>query len=178
MSFERVIKEYRELNANPIENCGVTIGLINEGNYNDWKITMSAPKDSWYKGGLFHLNAHFPDKYPNEPPEVYFVTPIYHLNVNPRAPRNQGDEPLGHICISTLNWWKSEYKMKEVLYNIYLLFYCFNSYSGYGVERIKEYNEDGSAVFEEKAKYFTKKYANPKRDSIEYDRTQDWDFNL
>ena len=32
-------------------------------------------------------------------PEVYFNTPIYHLNVNPRAPRSSEDIPLGHISL-------------------------------------------------------------------------------
>ena len=176
MSLDRIYREFFELNSHPIINCGITVGRVNEDNYRDWKVTMIAPSDSIYKNGLFFLKVHFPDNYPKEPPDVYFVTPIYHLNVNPIAPRNEGDESLGHICISTLNWWKPEYKMKEVLYNIYLLFYCFNSYSGYGMERTKEFNED-RLVFDEKAKLFTKKYAFSKN-CINYDRTQDWDFNL
>ena len=175
MFSKRVYEEFKELQSEPIGNCGITIGLVNEDSFNDWKVTMTAPKDSWYKDGLFFLNVHFPDKYPNEPPVVYFITPIYHLNVNPRVPRNDGDEPLGHICISTLNWWKPEYKIKEVLLNIYLLFYCFNSDSGYGIDRIKEYNQSRE-VFHEKARYFTKKYAMTF--SNYYDRDKDWDFNI
>ena len=120
------------------------------------------------------MNVHFPYNYPKEPSDIDFVTLIYHLN--PKVPRNEGNESLGHICISTLNWWKPEYKMKEVLYNIYLLFYCFNSYSGYGKERIKENNDD-KEVFDETAKFFTKKYAFSKT-YINYDRTQDSDFIL
>ena len=177
MSSRRAFEEYIELNKDPNTNCGITVGLVNGDSYNDWKVTMTAPKDSWYKGGLFFLNVHFPLDYPNKPPEVYFVTPIYHLNVNPRAPRNDGDEPLGHVCISTLNWWRPEYKIKEVLLNIYLLFYCFNSDSGYGIERIKEYNEDYGMVFEEKAKYFTKKYAMYRGQNY-VERDKDWDFNI
>ena len=123
MSLERIYKEYHDLNSDPIINCGLTVGLVNEDSYKDWKATIEGPKDSFYKYGLFILNIHFPDNYPNEPPEVYFITPIYHLNVNPIAPRNEGDESLGHVWISTLNWWKPEYKMREVLLNIYQLFY-------------------------------------------------------
>ena len=176
MSLERLYKEFHDLHRNPICNCGITIGLVNENSYKDWKITMTGPKDSYYKDGLFFLNAHFPDNYPNEPPEVFFITPIYNLNVNPKAPKNEGDESLGHICISTLNWWKPEYTMREVLYNIYLLFYCCNSTSGYGIERTEEYNRDFD-IYLEKAKYFTKKYANPKN-YMNYDKTVDWDFSL
>ena len=176
MSLDRLYKEFHDLHRNPICNCGITIGLVNENSYKDWKITMTGPKDSCYKGGIFLLNAHFPDNYPNEPPEVFFITPIYNLNVNPKAPKNEGDESLGHICISTLNWWKPEYTMREVLYNIYLLFYCCNSTSGYGIERTKEYIENNE-VYWEKAKYFTKKYAKS-YNCKNYDRFEDWDFDF
>ena len=176
MSLERLYKEYHELDSNPITNCGITVGLVNENSYKDWKLTMTGPKDSYYKDGLFVLNAHFPDNYPNEPPEVFFITPIYNLNVNPKAPKNEGDESLGHICISTLNWWKPEYTMREVLLNIYLLFYCCNSTSGYGIDRTIEYNRD-LGTYLEKAKFFTKKYANPKN-CMNYDKTVDWDFDI
>ena len=160
MSLERLFTEYHELNSNPITNCGITVGLVNENSYKDWKITMTGPKDSCYKGGIFLLNAHFPDNYPNEPPEVFFITPIYNLNVNPKAPKNEGDESLGHICISTLNWWKPEYKMRKVLHNIFLLLYFPNPDSAYGIDRSKEYIEDDGSVYFSKIKHFTKKISN------------------
>ena len=64
------MKNLRKL-IKPIYNCGITIGLINESNY-DWKITLTGPKDSPYRNGIFILNAHFPDDYPNKPPEVFY----------------------------------------------------------------------------------------------------------
>ena len=70
MSLERLYQEYLELNSNPISNCGITVGLGNNDSYKDWKGAIIAPKDFFYKGGLFFLNVHFPDNYPNEPPEV------------------------------------------------------------------------------------------------------------
>ena len=178
MSLERIIKEYYELNKNPIINCGITIGLVNDGSFKDWRVSMQGPKDSPYRSGIFVLNVSFPDNYPNEPPEIYFITPIYHLNINPQAPKNEGDEfdKLGHVSISTLNWWNPKYKMREVLHNIYSLFYFANPDSPYGIDRAREYIEDTN-TFYEKAKYFTKKYA--KSDfNINYDRTKDWDFNI
>ena len=174
---KRNVEEYKELNKNPITNCGVTVGLVNEDCYDDWKITLFGPKDpkNPYYGGLFLLRAHFPPDYPNNPPEVYFMTPIYHVNVKPTV---EGNESLGHVCISTLNWWNSEYKMKEVLLNIYSLFFMHNPDSAYGTERATEYNDDEGALYFEKAKVFTKKYANPHNQNTDYDRSQDWDFNI
>ena len=116
--YKRNFEEYKELNDNPITNCGVTVGLVNEASYDDWKITLIGPQDTYYKNGLFILNIHFPPEYPNKAPEVFFITPIYHLNVNPTAPKKPGDESLGHVCISTLNWWNPQYTIREVLLNI------------------------------------------------------------
>ena len=176
MSFDRLFEEFHELEIHPNSNYGITVGLEKEDSYKDWKVTMSGPKDTCYKGGLFVLNVHFPDNYPNEPPEVCFITPIYHLNVNPKAPEKEEDgfHKLGNVCISTLNWWKPEYKIKEVLLNIYFQ----NPDSAYGSDRSKEYKEFDGCMFYEKAHFFTKKYATSLYYNENYDRTQDWDFNI
>ena len=177
---KRNVEEYKNLNSNPIPNIGMCVGLVDDNNYDDWKVTFKAPGDTPYKGGLFFLRIHFPPDYPNKAPEVYFITPIYHLNVNPCVPKKEGDESLGHVCISTLNWWKPEYTIKEVLLNIYSLFYMANVDSPYGINRAKEYIENRE-VYEEKVKLFTKKYAkalNKKNSTQSYERDQNWDFNL
>ena len=177
---ERLYEEFKEISSNPDGNCGITVGLVDGSNF-DWQITLTAPKDTVYQGGLFILRAHFPPDYPNHPPEVYFITPIYHVNVKPTAPKTEGEESLGHVCISTLNWWSPQYKMKEVLLNIYSLFYMHNPESAYGTERAKEYNDEQDtkhSIYFEKVKYFTKKYANPKNSNYAYDPNQDWDFTI
>ena len=175
--LDRIIEEYHDINKNPIANCGQTLGLFNESDYRKWRVTLLGPIDSSYKGGLFCLGCEFPEKYPLEPPEVYFITPIYHLNINPNAPKYPNDIPLGHVSISTLDWWKPEYSMKEVFINIFYLFYIANPESPYGIDRAEEFR-DNRATYEEKVKYFTKKYAHPFIASESYDRTKDWNFNI
>ena len=140
---------------------------------------MVGPKDSSYAGGLFKLSVYFPDGYPQKPPDVCFETPIYHINVNPKAPKHKEDteEKLGHICISTLNWWKPEYRIKELLINIFALFYLHNPESPYGLERATEYFCD-RGLYEEKIKHFTHKYASIDKPEVVYDKTKDWDFSL
>ena len=65
-----------------------------------------------------------------------------------------GAEPLGHVCISTLNWWKPEYKMIEVLTNIFGLFYMANPESPYGLDRAQELQFNRS-LHKEKIKFFS-----------------------
>ena len=38
MSFERIREEYNELSKDPITNCGMTVGLVNENSYKDWRV--------------------------------------------------------------------------------------------------------------------------------------------
>ena len=176
---DRILQEFKDINRNPITNCGVTVGLVNEEDITKWRISLLGPRDTSYAGGLFYLSIDFPPQYPQKAPEVCFLTPIYHVNVNPRLPRMPGAESLGHVCISTLNWWKPEYRMREVLTNIFALFYMGNPDSPYGLDRADEYRNN-RAAFEEKIKYFTKKYANPLGgvNSKHLRRDQDWNFNF
>ena len=175
-AMKKIKSEFEEINKNPMSNIGVTVGLPDEDNIFEWRVTLMGPKDTSYKGGVFVLKILFPDDYPAHAPEVTFKTPIYHVNVNPMKSNMQGAEPLGHVCISTLNWWKPEYKMRELLTNIFALFYMGNPDSPYGLERAEELRNN-RAIYEEKIKYFTKKYASMMSSGNKFDRDHDWNFN-
>ena len=157
-AINKIKEEYQDISKNPIGNIGVSVGLPNEDNIFEWECTLTGPKETSYEGGSFILNVKFPDNYPEKGPEVCFKTPIYHLNINPRKTESEG---LGHICISTLAWWKPEYNMKKVLLDIYALFFQANPDSAYGLERGDEFRFKRE-LYEEKVKYFTQKYANSK----------------
>ena len=169
----QIKKEFDDINSTPVQNIGVTVGLVNDNMF-EWQATIIGPADTPYKNGLFILNIKFPDNYPESAPEVCFVTPIYHLNVNPHAPKSSGYQSLGHVCVSTLNDWKSGCKMREVLTNIFALFYLANPKSPYGMDRAEEMLKNRT-LYDEKVKYFTKKYANPRKAMKKYDT--DWDFS-
>ena len=176
--LDRIIKEYKDINRNPIGNCGVTVGLFDENDFTKWRVTLLGPKDSSYRNGLFFLSITFPYDYPEKPPEVCFLTPIYHVNVNPKAKRGGNGESLGHVCISTLNWWSPEYTMRELLTNIFALFYLANPDSPYGLDRADEFRNN-RAIYEEKIKEFTRRYASPMRNQNVFpDKNMDWDFSL
>jgi len=173
-AMKRLKEELKDLSRNPLTNFGITVGLLDEDNLFEWKCTILGPSDTCYKGGLFYLKFIFPDNYPNSKPEIFFTTPIYHLNVKFFA---NGVQPLGHICLSTLNEWQSSYSLRKVLPEIFYLFSHNNPLSPYDYtnqSRRNEY-ENNRALFEEKAKYFTKKYANPLGKKKEF--TTDWDFS-
>lgn len=49
------------------------------------KATIIGPIDTPYAEGIFELEFRFPDDYPFKPPRIWFITPIYHFNVNDRG---------------------------------------------------------------------------------------------
>ena len=61
--------------------ANVTVTQINDDFY-ALKGTMRGPADSPYEGGVFSLNITLPEQYPFEPPQITFVTKIYHCNIN------------------------------------------------------------------------------------------------
>ena len=170
MGLTLIKNEFNDLAQNPIAAIGVCVGIPNENNPYEWRCTMIGPNDTSFAGGLFYLKIRFPKNYPESAPEVLFVTPIYHVNVNHI---NQPGCPLGHICLSTLNFWNPEYRMREVLTNIFALFYMGNPDSPYGIDRQVEMVKHQD-LFERKVKYFTQKYASPQ---IGYKEYNSWDFS-
>ena len=176
--IDRIITEFNDLCNNPMTGMGLTLCLVNESDYRKWRITLIGPNDTSYKNGLFIIEIAFPEKYPQKSPEAYFITPIYHVNVQPKAKniKNDDNQELGHIDISILNWLTPENKMKDVILSIFALFYIQNPHSPYGYERGNECLEQ-RPLYEEKIKYFTKKYANAMSYLKGFDRTKDWDFS-
>ena len=172
-AMKRLNEEYKDLSRNPLVNFGITVGLFNEENLFERKCTILGPVDTCYKGGLFYLTIRFPNDYPNSKPEIFFTTPIYHLNVKFFV---NGIQPLGHICLSSINFWKNTYSMRKTLPEIFYLLGNNNPDDPYDFkDNSRRYEfKNNKALFEEKARYFTKKYANPLGQKKEF--TTDWDF--
>ena len=172
-SLERIRQDFQDLERNPITEIGCTVGLPEKGNYYKWRATLLGPMDTPYNGGMFLLEILFPQDYPNSHPMVYFLTPIYHLNVNSHKADNLAH--LGIVTYSTVNWWKPEYTIRKVLTDLYAIFYWPNPDSPYSLEKAEEYKFN-KALFENKAKFFTKKYASFVNAAKLYDK--DWDFTV
>ena len=173
-TMRKLREEYVELRSNPNSNLGVVVGLQDENNIFNWRISLIGPRETPYSSGLFNISIQFPENYPNAHPEVRFKTPIYHLNVNPRAMPNNNN--LGDICLSVLNFWKPEYKVADIIVSIYALFYMVNPESPYGFDRRDEYINNRN-LYEEKIKYFTRKYANFDNNNFNRDYNDAWDFS-
>ena len=143
----RITNELRELKENPIENCSA-------GPENDdmmkWKATIFGPEDTPYHSGIFHLEIKFTEEYPFKPPIVYFITPIYHCNVNAR----------GGICLDILkDKWSPALTISKVLLSICSLMSDPNPDDPL-VPEIADLLQKNKDVHDANAREMTRKYAN------------------
>ena len=162
-TLTRLKKEF-QLCQQDSELCqiGCSFGLVNDNIFN-WKVTMVGPKGTPYEGGLFTILIFFPTNYPKYGPDFRFQNKICHLNVDWRKNGVPGN---GHICLTTLNEWKSTGKVegkkgfgvKQALFDIFCLFYNQGKESPYD-EKLAELYMKNKDKFNEEARRWTKKYA-------------------
>ena len=143
-AMKKLKKEFNDLQNNPIISLGVTVGLPDKNNIFKWKISLLGPSETPYEGGVFILEANFPDNFPTEGPKIKFLTKIFHCNVFDWG-----------ICISTLNNWVPT-PMDKVISDIFQLFYVNNPDNNEQPSREFRTNK---ALFEQHAREWVKLYA-------------------
>jgi ubiquitin-conjugating enzyme E2 D/E len=68
-----------------------------DSSYYHWQASITGPAGSPYEGGIFYLYLKVPFTYPFDPPEVRFLTRIFHPNIS-----RHGD--IGIDSIQQHNW--------------------------------------------------------------------------
>lgn len=105
-TVSRLNKELEELTSNPPTNCSA--GVIEDDIYH-WQATILGPEGSPYENGVFYLRINFPQDYPFKPPNISFITKIYHCNIN----------GSGSICLDILKeQWSPALTISKVLLSI------------------------------------------------------------
>jgi len=169
--MKKIREEYNDLEINCPGNLGISLKLVEDNLFN-WKGGLCGPRQTPYCGGFFLFYITFTENYPQEAPEVCFKTPIYHVNINP-IKEGKNNKSLGFACNSTLNWWNPKSNMRNLLNNIFSLFFIANPEIPYSIEIAKEFINN-KELYDKKARYFTKKYASPI--NSKYDDSKSWDF--
>ncbi|KAK9148885.1 hypothetical protein Scep_007642 [Stephania cephalantha] len=106
-----------------------------------------------YAKGVFGIRIQIPERYPFQPPNVTFTTPIYHPNI----------DNGGRICLDILNLppkgaWQPSMNISTILISIGLLLSEPNPDDGLMCEASREYKYDRQ-TFDQKARSMTEKYA-------------------
>ena len=75
-----------------------------------WQLILVGPENTCYEGGIFHLFIEFTEKYPSKPPNIRFLTPIYHCNIN----------QAGKVCHSILDrFYVPSLRIRNILDYVY-----------------------------------------------------------
>ncbi len=75
----RLMRDLRDLTQHPVE--GINAAPVNADNIFQWNAILDGPEDSLFEDASFILTLKFPQDYPTHPPEVKFVTKVFHPNI-------------------------------------------------------------------------------------------------
>ena len=91
----RITSEYNKIANDPDinDNFGIDYWDGDERNKEHWEVTLIPPEGTLYADGFYRLEVLFPKDYPDSPPQVKFLTKIYHCNIS---------DCSGYICLNTL----------------------------------------------------------------------------
>ena len=115
---------------------------------------IQGPEDTPYVGGTFDLTLRLSARYPFEPPQVRFVTPVYHPNV----------DSGGRICLDTLKMppkgsWVPSLNVLTLLSTIRVLLAEPNADDGLMPDITAQFKRDRGA-FDDAARAWTLKHAS------------------
>ncbi|CAF3196468.1 unnamed protein product [Rotaria socialis] len=103
----RLMRDLRDLTQNPVE--GVNAAPISADNIFQWNAILDGPEDSLFEDASFVLTLKFPQDYPNHPPDVKFVTKVFHPNIYMD----------GSICLDILQQrWSASLDVSTLLVSI------------------------------------------------------------
>ncbi|XP_008800892.2 probable ubiquitin-conjugating enzyme E2 37 isoform X1 [Phoenix dactylifera] len=154
----RMQKELKLLTTDPPPGVSLPQISANENlsssSLSSFEARIEGPEGTVYSKGVFTLKIQIPERYPFQPPNVTFVTPIYHPNI----------DNGGRICLDILNLppkgaWQPSLNISTVLTSIGLLLSEPNPDDGLMAETSREYKYNRQA-FDQKARFWAEKYAN------------------
>lgn len=151
---KRLEQEHR--NTRPDGNNPLPEGIVacpNDDNLLHWTATIKGPPDTPYELGLFKVELKYPDDYPFRPPEVHFLTEVYHPNIT----------MMGKICLDILaERWSPSYTIATVLQQLQGLLASPNPDDPLVREPAVTMKQDVE-LFRKMAREMTLKYAAPGR---------------
>lgn len=104
---KRLLQEMRKLQK--AELGGITVH-INNDNLTEFHATVEGPVNTPFEGGSFEVKLEIGEEFPQKPPKGYFLTKIFHPNVNFET---------GAICLSTLSQdWTEDMGLDHLLLTV------------------------------------------------------------
>ncbi|RLN06443.1 hypothetical protein BBJ28_00011415 [Nothophytophthora sp. Chile5] len=165
----RVRKELEECQRDP-QLSGVMAAPVSDASLQELRGAFfrlqSGPPATPYEGGVFELEIVIPPKYPFEPPQMRFITKIWHPNISSQT---------GAIC---LDQWSPALTIKTALLSIQALLSAAEPTDPQDAEVAKMYLHD-QEQFLNTARFWTESYAKQREtgDAAALSRLTDMGFS-
>jgi ubiquitin-conjugating enzyme E2 A len=129
---KRLMRDFKRLQSDP--PLGVS-GAPRVDNIMIWNAVIFGPEDTPFEDGTFKLLIEFDETYPNKPPQVRFISKMFHPNV-------YND---GKLCLDILqNRWSPTYDVSAILTSIQSLLHDPNPNSPANAEAASMYTQNKS----------------------------------
>ncbi|KAK7203690.1 ubiquitin-conjugating enzyme/RWD-like protein [Myxozyma melibiosi] len=153
-STRRLLKEFRaaQKSSSDSEEELVRIRPVSENDLLHWVGYIRGSKGTLYEGGRWNIDIQVPKTYPLHPPEIKFITPICHPNVNWKD---------GLVCLDILKGqWTAAWTLQSACMAILVLLSDPEPNSPLNVDianLVRSGDEEAAASL---VHYFTAKYAS------------------
>jgi len=153
---KRLLLEIRDCQRNPEPDIVLT---PDEENIYLWEGAILGPPGSVYEGGEFRVKIVCPNNYSISPPNVTFVTPVFHPNVNFET---------GEICLDVLKAsWSPAWTLQSVCRAIIALLSEPNADSPLNCDAGNLLRCGDKIGFTSMARMYTREYARPSESSFQ-----------
>ncbi|KAJ2161553.1 Ubiquitin-conjugating enzyme E2 2 [Coemansia sp. RSA 552] len=126
----RLMRDFKRLQGDP---PGGVSGAPLPNNIMLWNAVIFGPADTAFEDGTFKLVMQFEETYPNKPPQVKFISKMFHPNVYKN----------GELCLDILqNRWSPTYDVAAILTSIQSLLHDPNPNSPANAEAANLYREN------------------------------------
>ncbi|KAI5165670.1 ubiquitin-conjugating enzyme E2 A [Nematocida sp. ERTm5] len=99
----KLMRDMKKLLEEPLENI---LAVPSKEDIMDWRAVIFGPEDTPFEDGVFELKLTFTESYPQHPPEISFISDMFHPNIYPN----------GELCLDILkNRWNSAYGIGQAL---------------------------------------------------------------
>ncbi|KAL5476213.1 hypothetical protein EMCRGX_G026129 [Ephydatia muelleri] len=143
-ALKRLMAEYKQLTQNPPE--GIVAGPKSEENFFEWEALITGPEGTPFEGGVFTTELNFPTDYPLSPPQMKFISEMFHPNVYPDGRvcisilHTPGEDPLGYEKSSER--WSPVQSIEKILLSVVSMLAEPNDESGANVDASKMWREN------------------------------------
>lgn len=151
---KRIAKELEECRQDT--QSGVSLQLNNENDLTHLTGFFKGPPETPYQNGVFQVDIKIPNEYPFKPPQMRFITKVYHPNIS---------SVTGAICLDILkDAWTPILTLKSSLISLQSLLQSPEPKDPQDAEVATHYMVN-KASFDQTAAYWTKLYATEDKDN-------------